>query len=335
MAVDDRKLVVDVFAWLLNVTSSVMIIFVNKALMTGYRFTFATTMTGLHFMSCWLSVYAAQRLGFSEAGVMPTRDALIFSVVGSIAVGTANISLLVNSVGFYQIAKLLIVPFVCGVEMVWLKKRFSMPVLGCIAAVLVGVGIVTVTDIAVKASGLIIAAVFVVTSGMQQILCGYLQRKFGVTSHQLMANTSHLQGGLLLAVGPFADRLVTTRWISSWEPNVPALNLLMLSCVVAIFTNVSQFMCLGRFTATTFQVLGHAKTVLVLTGKSAFLESPLASLPLFLSILLLSFASPRAVEAGEGWPECALRLPGACSALSAQQPKLEGCRRAHVPLSAT
>jgi drug/metabolite transporter (DMT)-like permease len=38
-----------------------------------------------------------------------------------------------------------------------------------------------------------------------------------------------------------------------------------LSCVIAIGTNLSQFICIGRFTAVSFQVLGHMKTILVLT----------------------------------------------------------------------
>jgi len=35
--------------------------------------------------------------------------------------------------------------------------------------------------------------------------------------------------------------------------------------VIAIGTNLSQFICIGRFTAVSFQVLGHMKTILVLT----------------------------------------------------------------------
>ena len=38
----------------------------------------------------------------------------------------------------------------------------------------------------------------------------------------------------------------------------------MLSCVIAVGVNLSQFICIGRFTAVSFQVLGHMKTVLVL-----------------------------------------------------------------------
>lgn len=51
----------------------------------------------------------------------------------------------------------------------------------------------TVTDMAVNPLGLIIAAVSVVTSGMQQILCGVVQRKHSLTSNQLLSNTAPVQ----------------------------------------------------------------------------------------------------------------------------------------------
>ncbi len=41
-----------------------------------------------------------------------------------------------------QIAKLLIIPFVCGVEWVWLGRRFTASVIASILVVVVGVAIV-------------------------------------------------------------------------------------------------------------------------------------------------------------------------------------------------
>ena len=41
-----------------------------------------------------------------------------------------------------QVAKLLIIPFVCVVELVWLKRRFTGPVIGSVLTVIIGVGIV-------------------------------------------------------------------------------------------------------------------------------------------------------------------------------------------------
>ena len=37
-----------------------------------------------------------------------------------------------------------------------------------------------------------------------------------------------------------------------------------LSCALAVFCNLSQYICIGRFSAVSFQVLGHMKTVCVL-----------------------------------------------------------------------
>lgn len=89
-----------------------------------------------------------------------------------------------------------------------------------------------------------------------QILCGHYQKLHSLTSHQLMSNTAYYQGMMLLIAGPFADKLVAGQWITQFAPTAAVVNLLLLSCLVAIAVNVSQFLCLGRFTATTFQVGG-------------------------------------------------------------------------------
>nr|GEX69915.1 UDP-rhamnose/UDP-galactose transporter 6-like [Tanacetum cinerariifolium] len=50
----DKKAAVDIAAWTFNIVTSVGIIIVNKALMATYGFTFATTLTGLHFVTTTL-----------------------------------------------------------------------------------------------------------------------------------------------------------------------------------------------------------------------------------------------------------------------------------------
>ena len=45
----------------------------------------------------------------------------------------------------------------------------------------------------VNTFGMVIAAVSVVSSGMQQIMCGTMQRKHGLSSHQLLSNTAPMQ----------------------------------------------------------------------------------------------------------------------------------------------
>ncbi|KAG2433591.1 hypothetical protein HYH02_012522 [Chlamydomonas schloesseri] len=263
----EAKMAMDVFAWFLNVSTSVLIVFVNKVLMDpkmGYKFVFATTLCAFHFLTCGASVRIMEAVGIGKRAAMPLKDCLVFAVIASVSIASLNLSLLVNSVGFYQISKLLIIPFVCLVEYVWFARTFTAPMVLSILVVVVGVAIVTVTDVSVNGLGLVIAAISVVTSGLQQIMCGAIQRRLGLTSNQLLSNTAPVQGLMLLTVGPFVDKLLTKQWIGSYDFNVPALNCLFWSCAVAVLVNISQFMCLGRFSAVTFQVLGHTKTVLVL-----------------------------------------------------------------------
>lgn len=73
---------------------------------------------------------------------MPLGDTILFAVVANLSIASLNISLLVNTVGFYQIAKLLIIPFVCLVELFWLKRSFTPEVTASVATVFLGVAIV-------------------------------------------------------------------------------------------------------------------------------------------------------------------------------------------------
>lgn len=87
-------------------------------------------------------------------------------------------------VGFYQIAKLLMSPFVAAVEMLWLKKRFPPAVLACIVVVLAGVGIVTVRW-GCKGGRV----------GGAGGACGGGQRPKGRTAGRLVAGRARTQGG--------------------------------------------------------------------------------------------------------------------------------------------
>eukprot|EP00878_Enallax_costatus_P027638 GHUV01029775.1.p1 GENE.GHUV01029775.1~~GHUV01029775.1.p1 ORF type:complete len:134 (+),score=25.86 GHUV01029775.1:994-1395(+) len=115
----------------------------------------------------------------------------------------------------------------------------------------------TVNDVGVGSTtilGVIIAGVSVASSGLQQILCGAMQREYKLQSHQLLAATAPVQGTMLLIPGPFIDAVVSGSWIGDYFLTTPALGVLVTSCAISVAVNVSQFMCLGRFSAVTFQV---------------------------------------------------------------------------------
>nr|GEX69914.1 UDP-rhamnose/UDP-galactose transporter 6-like [Tanacetum cinerariifolium] len=153
-----------------------------------------------------------------------------------------NVSLMWNSVGFYQIAKLSMIPVSCLLEVAFDKIRYSRDTKLSILIVLLGVAVCTVTD-----------------------YVHHLQRKYQLSSFNLLGHTAPIQAASLLLAGPFVDYWLTNKRVDAFSYDSASLMFLFLSCTIAIGTNLSQFICIGRFTAVTFQVLGHMKTILVLT----------------------------------------------------------------------
>ncbi|XP_073065546.1 UDP-rhamnose/UDP-galactose transporter 6-like [Primulina eburnea] len=261
---DDRKVALDASAWMFNIVTSVGIIMVNKALMATYGFTFATTLTGLHFAATTLMTLILKRLGYIGSSALPVSDLLKFVVCANFSIVGMNVSLMWNSVGFYQIAKLSMIPVSCFLEVVLDNVHYSRDTKLSILVVLLGVSICTVTDVSVNAKGFIAAFIAVWSTSLQQYYVHFLQRKYEIGSFDLLGHTAPPQAASLLLVGPLMDYWLTNLRIDAYHYTLTSTMFITLSCAIAIGTNLSQFICIGRFTAVTFQVLGHMKTILVL-----------------------------------------------------------------------
>ncbi|KAL2519875.1 Nucleotide-sugar transporter family protein [Forsythia ovata] len=260
----EKKAAVDAAAWMFNVVTSVGIIIVNKALMATYGFSFATTLTGLHFATTTLMTVVLRWMGYIQPSHLPLPELLKFVLFANFSIVGMNVSLMWNSVGFYQIAKLSMIPVSCLLEVVFDKIRYSRDTKLGIVVVLLGVAVCTVTDVSVNAKGFIAAFIAVWSTSLQQYYVHYLQRNYSLSSFNLLGHTAPVQAASLLMLGPFLDYWLTNKRIDAFDFNIPSVVFIVLSCTIAVGTNLSQFICIGRFTAVSFQVLGHMKTILVL-----------------------------------------------------------------------
>lgn len=254
----------DIASWAFNVVTSVGIIMVNKALMATYGFSFATTLTGMHFVTTTLMTMVLRALGYIQPSHLPLSELLKFVLFANLSIVGMNVSLMWNSVGFYQIAKLCMIPVSCLLEVIFDKIRYSRDTKLSILVVLVGVAVCTVTDVSINAKGLIAAVVAVWSTALQQYYVNLFQRKYSLGSFNLLGHTAPVQAASLLILGPFCDLWLTNKRVDKFDYNFTSLFFIILSCTIAVGTNLSQFICIGRFTAVTFQVLGHMKTILVL-----------------------------------------------------------------------
>ncbi|KAE8100377.1 hypothetical protein FH972_018284 [Carpinus fangiana] len=126
----DDKAAVDAAAWMFNVVTSVGIIIVNKALMATYGFSFATTLTGLHFAMTTLMTLVLRWLGYVQSSHLPFPDLLKFVIFANFSIVGMNVSLMWNSVGFYQEGLNLHVVLgmvIAVVGMIWYGNASSKP----------------------------------------------------------------------------------------------------------------------------------------------------------------------------------------------------------------
>ncbi|CAK9234451.1 unnamed protein product [Sphagnum jensenii] len=260
----DRKAALDVGAWLFNVTTSVGIIMVNKQLMAVYGFSFATTLTGLHFSMTTLMTLVLRCMGYIQPSHLPVIDLIKFAICANFSIVGMNVSLMWNSVGFYQIAKLSMIPVSCLFEVVFDKIGYSRDTKLSIMVVLAGVAICTVSDVSVNTKGFIAAVVAVWSTAMQQYYVHNLQKKYSLSSFDLLGHTAPVQAASLIVLGPLIDYWLSGLRVDLFDYSLPSVFFIVLSCIIAVGTNLSQFICIGRFSAVSFQVLGHMKTVLVL-----------------------------------------------------------------------
>lgn len=139
-----------------------------------------------------------------------------------------------------------------------------------VVVVLLGVSLTVGDALSASAAGVAVGAASVVTTCLQQQGTARLQLDYGMTSKAFVAQTFYWQALVLLGLGPLVDTALLgvspLAWPGFRPAGRPQILWLAASCVLAVAANFSQVMCFRTLSPTSFQVLGTAKTVLVLVG---------------------------------------------------------------------
>ncbi|KAL8029778.1 hypothetical protein ABFX02_14G245800 [Erythranthe guttata] len=261
-------------ALFLSVASSVSIVICNKALMSNLGFPFATTLTSWHLMVTYCSLHVALRLNFFDNKPVDIKIVVLFGILNGISIGLLNLSLGFNSIGFYQMTKLAIIPFTVLLETLFLKKQFSRKTKFSLSILLLGVGVASITDLQLNTVGSILSLLAIVTTCVGQILTNTIQKKLNVSSTQLLYQSAPFQAAILFVSGPFLDQCLTNQNVFAYKYSPIVLGFIVLSCLIAVFVNLSTFLVIGKTSPVTYQVLGHLKTCLVLGFGYTLLHDP-------------------------------------------------------------
>lgn len=258
----------------LSVVSSVSIVICNKALISSLGFTFATTLTSWHLLVTFCSLHVALWMKLFEHKPFDARAVMGFGILNGISIGLLNLSLGFNSVGFYQMTKLAIIPCTVLLETLFFRKKFSRSIQFALSILLLGVGIATVTDLQLNMLGSVLSLLAVVTTCIAQIMTNTIQKKFKVSSTQLLYQSCPYQAITLFISGPFLDGLLTNQNVFAFKYTPQVLAFIVLSCLISVSVNFSTFLVIGKTSPVTYQVLGHLKTCLVLAFGYVLLHDP-------------------------------------------------------------
>ncbi|KAK9279456.1 hypothetical protein L1049_013135 [Liquidambar formosana] len=258
----------------LSVVSSVSIVICNKALISSLGFTFATTLTSWHLLVTFCSLHVALWMKLFEHKPFDARAVMGFGILNGTSIGLLNLSLGFNSVGFYQMTKLAIIPCTVLLETLFFRKKFSRSIQLSLSILLLGVGIATVTDLQLNVLGSVLSMLAVVTTCVAQIMTNTIQKKFKVSSTQLLYQSCPYQAMTLFITGPFLDALLTNQNVFAFKYTPQVLAFIVLSCLISVSVNFSTFLVIGKTSPVTYQVLGHLKTCLVLAFGYILLRDP-------------------------------------------------------------
>eukprot|EP00197_Chlamydomonas_leiostraca_P002559 CAMPEP_0202857364 /NCGR_PEP_ID=MMETSP1391-20130828/334_1 /ASSEMBLY_ACC=CAM_ASM_000867 /TAXON_ID=1034604 /ORGANISM="Chlamydomonas leiostraca, Strain SAG 11-49" /LENGTH=289 /DNA_ID=CAMNT_0049536155 /DNA_START=253 /DNA_END=1123 /DNA_ORIENTATION=- len=183
-----------------------------------------------------------------------------------------NVSLNINTVGFYQIMKIAIAPTVVVMEFFMFNKLPSKLMICSVVVVCVGITAATVTDrVAISNMwGLVVGVAATLVTALYQIWAGSKQRELQANSSQLLqAYTPHavwLLGILVPIFEPIGWTDPGPNTLLGYQYTYEAVGAIVLSAILGILVSLSTFLVIGATSSLTYNIVGHLKTVIILTG---------------------------------------------------------------------
>lgn len=213
-----------------------------------------------HFLATGAVLYLATLVGMFPAVRIPIRTMLPISsfFAGFLVLG--NLSLTFNSLGFYQLAKVMTTPTVVLLNFLLFRTTISKWSFLAVVAVCAGVLMVLTTGMADNLLGTVTAVAAFVVTGLYQIWIGKNIADLKVSGSQLLLNQAPVAAGILLVLALFVDTV----------PNVPEISssasyALFGSGILASMLNLSQFLVIERSNALTFNVISQVKTIIIVS----------------------------------------------------------------------
>jgi len=262
-----------VFFMTANFISAVVLIIVNKKIFIA-GFKFGTFLTVIHFATTYLGLHILAMVGFFEVKRVPPSQMIgLVTTFCGFAVFN-NLSLQNNSVGLYQLMKVMTTPVIALIQTFYYKVYLDTRLKLSLIPICVGVGLATVNDVDLNMSGFIYAILGLLSTSFYQIWVKTCQQDLGLNSYQLLHNQSPLAALAVLVAVPLFDNVLGEKGLFEMKYFNASLFLnVILTALLAFCVNVSIYVVIGLTSPISYNVLGHFKLcVLLFSGYVFFAE---------------------------------------------------------------
>ncbi|XP_057330516.1 solute carrier family 35 member E3-like [Microplitis mediator] len=256
----------------LNIFFSIIIVLLNKWLYYNIGFP-NITLSMIHFIVTFIGLIICEKLDVFCIKDVAIKEMLFIAMTFCGFVVLTNLSLAHNTVGTYQIAKMLTTPCVIIIQMSFYNKHFSIPVKLTLIPIVFGVIINFYYDIKFNILGTIYAALGVLVTSLYQVWINQKQKELQMDPMQLLYYQAPLSAIMLLFIVPIVEPIGNTL-SHSWS--FFDIMMVFFSSIVAFFVNLTSYWIIGKTSPLTYNMVGHCKFCLLLLGGSILFKESLA-----------------------------------------------------------
>lgn len=279
----------------LNITSSVMIVIANKLVLHTYAFAFPAALTLLHMVFTSAGITGMATVGMFVPKPISWRHSWPMGAAFAASVALGNISLQLNSVGFYQLTKLLVPPFVMSIEYLLYHTPWNARVVASILVLISG-GVTAATadqQVISNPMGAVMALISVAATALYQVWAGGKQKELEVNGMQLLQHVSLTSAATL---GFMVPMLEPVGWADPSDPNTllgykwttSSTVAVVGSCLLGLLVTLTMFLFIGATSPLTFNVMGHAKSMLIILLGAVIFQEDMAPQKLLGTAIALS-----------------------------------------------
>ncbi|CAF3896254.1 unnamed protein product, partial [Rotaria sp. Silwood1] len=268
-----------------NVLSSIGIILLNKYIFSHYQIK-TMTLTAIHLVFTSIGLIICLQMNTFVRKKVSIITVLPLAISFCASVVFTNLSLEYNTIGTYQLFKVLITPAVALISWQYYKIKYSRMIIITLIALVIGVCTQTVNDVKLTLFGTIVASIGVISASLYQVWIGEHLKKLEMNSQQLLFYQAPLSAILLIPFIFYMEKFPSYR---SHEEQQAALITVISSAIVAFVVNLSVYWIIKNTSTLTYNMISHMKTVSILVGGYLLFKENL-NFKQFMGILLTLFS---------------------------------------------